>query len=75
VLSSVFGAGRSVRERFLGVAAGFGGTGVPAGDTPNRESHVANDSAVRDVSSFDASLGPSFIASADADSSCVERRR
>jgi len=50
-----------VRERFLGVA-GFAGSGVPAGATPNSESHVANDSAVRDVSSFDESLGPSLIA-------------
>jgi hypothetical protein len=64
-----------VRERFVGVAVGFGGPGVPAGDTPNRESHVANDSAVRDVSSFDSSLGPSFIASSDADDSRVGRKR
>jgi len=64
-----------VRERFLGVAVGFGGSGVPAGDTPNRESHVANDSAGRDVSSFDSSLGPSFITSSDADDYRVGRKR
>ena len=43
------------------VGLGLAGTAVPAGETPNSDSHVANDSAVLGAGSLSGSLGPSLI--------------